>query len=225
VWVFRHGPGNRWLRRCAALVTCSVALGVVAFGALQIRKHQLPYEADGAVVFLSPARQTVNPYSYFPKSLIATAAAVVERVDQPGVRSRMVSAGGGARYTVTLSNTGSQWVPLYRRPTVTIVATAQSATAAQHVRDGVLHEIRTQLADLQDELSSREADRIGVQVIAAPDASRLHGRPSRAVLAFLVLAAWIVGLAVRLARTTSRARRVAPSQESSDRSAVRVRVT
>lgn len=185
-----------------------VVVAVWALGALvgmQIVTVRPVYEAHGTVLLLPPTVQRPNNvYREFTDALIGTADVLGRRVTDGETRAAM-GAAGYAFYDVTLTNRGTQWVPLYDQPTLVVTSRDHNPGRAQRTMAAVVARIQRELAARQQREAVAPNQVIDTSLVGATRwAVQLHGNRKRALasLALLTFGASVVaGLGVeRLAR-------------------------
>jgi hypothetical protein len=157
------------------------------------------WSADASVVFLAPVPKTDNPYTWFPKNAQYVAQTAALEVSSDAGRQRLASP--RASFDARLVNVGSQWVPVYDRPTVSVHVLGTTPEDVEAVRRAVVDEL-VRIGDRQQAtLGAPPQNRITTSTFGldAP-ASPTGGRRSRAmaVLFLLTGALWLTFL--RLAR-------------------------
>lgn len=198
-------PAKGLSRRLAVLKATApivILLTVVTagLGYLWVKTRPVMYEADSTVILLVPLRTSENPYGYFPRSVITTAQAVVDRVDQASTRDEIKREGGLDDYEVTVTNYGNQWVPIYSEPTIQVSGRSSDSDALARTQSLVIARMRAELLDLQESVDVTATHLISLQPVVAGFPVPLHGRPSRAVAAVFALALWISVLIGRFIR-------------------------
>lgn len=185
-----------------------VTLAVAVLTALPVLRAQTApprYEARSVVTFLSPkAPFPRNAFASFTPALVTMAEVSSRWLASEAARGRVRAAGGTADFQVVLANRGNQELPVHDQPNLTVIVTAKDAGRTRATLLAVLAVLRDRLRAQQAADGARPGSLISWQVTAGSDrAVPVSGRPSRAVLALLVLGA----LATILAAVTADRRR------------------
>lgn len=173
------------------------------------------YSARVQVWFITPtSADNPNGLEITPDSLVMTAGAVRRMVidtDPPRTSSPYVPlAGEGVRqgYSVTLPNTGGQWINQFANPYLDVQAVGPSAASVLATERRLVSDINAALSTLERQQHVAPVNRIRTQLnpLTGIPVGAQRGSRIRAVLATLALGAGLTYAARRYASNGLRAR-------------------
>ncbi|MGN6331336.1 MAG: hypothetical protein ACTHOD_06735 [Motilibacteraceae bacterium] len=192
-------------RRCLTAVGLVGLVGLVAtLAAWQwaLAPHRI-WSADASVVFLAPVPRTENPYTWFPKNAQYVAQTAALEVSSDAGRQRLER--DGVTFDARLINVGSQWVPIYDRPTVAVHVAGPDPHEVGAVRAAVVDTLVNDADRQQAALGSRPSDRIRATSFGLDTpATATGGRRTRAVGMLLLLSVALWAGFLQLARRSLR---------------------
>jgi hypothetical protein len=194
--------------------------------AKEVRKPGV-YWSDVQVRFVAPSSLTKqNSLQVTDQSLIMTAGAVGQMVDdRNGPRpasSDATLAGLGVRsgWSVTLPNSGGQYVNYYADPYLDVQVVAPTAPQVMQTMQRLITQIQDGLTKLQTDAHAAPANRITARVLPLTVAPIFyqHGSHSRAIIASLVILSGLATVGFVVASRLSRP----PRPRSAPREQLRV---
>ncbi|TDD82366.1 hypothetical protein [Actinomadura rubrisoli] len=172
---------NIWVTLVAVVLTAVVVV--------RVETAAPSYEARSVVTFLSPQSPFPrNSFASFTPALVTMAEVSARWLDSPAGRDAVRAEGGDTGFQVVLANRGNQEQPIHDQPYLTLLVKADDPVRAHQSLLKVLGVLRDRLRREQSVQGAQPGSYISWQIAAGSDrAVPVIGRPSRAVLAVLLI--------------------------------------
>ncbi len=198
--VARRARAARAPRRAVQAV--AVLLAVIIAGGVAQKVHHAPgrFYARGTLQLTNPTVRGVNGL-FAPADAQVLMETVVAKLDDQTTKDQLVQAGFGAEFRIAIGDGSLQRGTdlTGTGPLLNVLAVSSSDPAAVHTRDGVMAKAEQLLSETQDEAHTIAKRKITATVISQPALPvYVHGSPTRAVAAVLVLLGLLLPLILRI---------------------------
>ncbi|SOD70293.1 hypothetical protein SAMN05892883_4433 [Jatrophihabitans sp. GAS493] len=195
------------------MLTAICGLVVTLAGAMVARKAPGVFFAQTQVRFVIPlSSDNPNGLGVSTRSLISAAGVVAKIVDPdplpPPNDESITIVGMGVRdgWSVTLPQTGGQFVPGHTEPWLDVQVAGSNPDEVKAQMDQLLVRIPKVLNDLEQQRQVSAENLIRTKLVpeGEPEVTYLHGSRSRSALAVLILGVSLTGAAMALLRRVAR---------------------